>query len=107
VPHGEANYQMFIEVFKTYYKRNPEGKIKEINKVLSDILGCDTANVYEALAGVLDKLLARKPLREYGMKEEETELFADSVIAGQQRLLANNYVPLSREEIANIYKALY
>lgn len=107
VPHGEANYQMFIEVFKTYYKKNPEGKIKEINKVLAEILGCDMENVYESLSSILDKLLARKPLREYGMKSEEIEIFADNVIAGQQRLLANNYVPLSREEIIAIYKNLY
>jgi 4-hydroxybutyrate dehydrogenase len=107
VPHGEANYQMFIEVFKTYYKKNPNGKIKDINKVLSDILGCDIANVYEALSTVLDKLLARKPLREYGMKVEEKETFTDNVIAGQQRLLANNYVPLSREEMISIYNNLY
>lgn len=31
----------------------------------------------------------------------------DSVIEKQQRLLANNYVPLSREQISNIYKNLF
>ncbi|WP_411683221.1 4-hydroxybutyrate dehydrogenase [Clostridium thailandense] len=107
VPHGEANYQMFVEVFKTYFKKNPRGKIEKINKVLSDILECDTSNVYENLANVLDKLLIRKPLREYGMKKEEIETFTDSVITGQQRLLVNNYVPLSRDEILEIYKNLY
>lgn len=107
VPHGEANYQMFIEVFKTYFKKNPEGKIKKINKVLADILECNPSNVYENLAEVLDKLLIRKPLKEYGMKEEEIETFADSVISGQQRLLVNNYVSFSREDILEIYKSLY
>lgn len=107
VPHGEANYQMFIEVFKTYFKKNPDGKIKRINEVLANILGCNTSDVYENLASVLDKLLIRKPLREYGMKEQEIEIFTDSVIEGQQRLLVNNYVPLSREEILKIYRNLY
>jgi 4-hydroxybutyrate dehydrogenase len=107
VPHGEANYQMFIEVFKTYYKKNPQGKIKRVNKLLADVLDCNLSNVYEVLSSVLDKLLPRKPLKEYGMKEEEIESFTDSVISGQQRLLVNNYVPLSREEILNIYKNLY
>ena len=41
------------------------------------------------------------------MKEEEIDIFADGVIAGQQRLLANNYVELSRDEIAEIYRKLY
>lgn len=107
VTHGEANYQMFVEVFKTYNKKNPQGKIKNINKVLGDVLGCDSCNVYEELTVVLDKLLCRKPLRDYGMKREEIESFTDSVIAGQQRLLVNSYVPLSREEILTIYKNLY
>lgn len=108
VPHGEANYQFFTEVFKTYNRLDPDGKIKEVNKILADILGTkDVSSVYDDLSGVLDKLLARKPLKEYGMKEEEIDGFTDSVIAGQQRLLANNYVPLSREEIRGIYERLY
>ncbi|MCY6484317.1 4-hydroxybutyrate dehydrogenase [Clostridium aestuarii] len=108
VPHGEANYQFFVEVFKTYNKKNPDGKIKEINKVLADILGVSgDVDVYAELANLLDKLLARKPLKEYGMKEEEIEGFTDSVIAGQQRLLVNNYVPFTREDILNVYKNLF
>ena len=108
VPHGEANYQFFTEVFKTYLKKSPEGKIGEINRVLASIMGVDEGcDVYEELSKVLDRLLARKPLQEYGMKEEEIEKFADSVIQGQQRLLANNYVPLTRGDIVSIYKNLY
>ena len=38
VPHGEANYQFFTEVFKTYNKKKPDGKIKEINEILARIL---------------------------------------------------------------------
>lgn len=107
VTHGEANYQMFVEVFKTYNKRNPQGKIKEVNQVIANLIGCDCTVIYESLTVILDKLLVRKPLREYGMKVEEIETFTDSVIAGQQRLLVNSYVPLSREEILAIYKNLY
>jgi 4-hydroxybutyrate dehydrogenase len=107
VPHGEANYQMFIEIFRTYYIKKPEGKIKDLNKILADILQCDINEVYTVLETVLNKLLSRKPLKEYGMKEPEIESFADNVIQGQQRLLVNNYVPFSREEIITIYKTLY
>lgn len=108
VPHGEANYQFFTEVFKTYNELNPSGKIKEINKILADILGVDSdSDVYGALEEILNKLLNKKKLREYGMKEEEIVTFTDSVIEKQQRLLLNNYVPLSREHILNIFKNLY
>ncbi|WZL73905.1 4-hydroxybutyrate dehydrogenase [Clostridiaceae bacterium 35-E11] len=108
VPHGEANYQFFTEVFKTYNRLNPDGKIKEINKILANILNIDEkTNVYDALEGILNELLSKKQLRNYGMTEEEIALFTDSVLKTQQRLLVNNYVPLSREEIFNIYKNLY
>lgn len=107
VPHGEANYLFFTEIFETYVKKNPDGKIKKLNSILAYILDCNQENVYEELSKVLDKLLPRKPLKEYGMKKEEIEIFTDSVIKGQKRLLANNYEPLSREEIMNIYKKLY
>ncbi|KAA8679082.1 4-hydroxybutyrate dehydrogenase [Clostridium sp. HV4-5-A1G] len=107
VPHGEANYLFFTEIFKIYMKKNPDGKIKKLNSVLADILNCNQEKVYEELSKVLDKLLPRKPLRTYGMKKEEIEIFTDDVIKGQQRLLVNNYEPLSREEIAGIYDRLY
>lgn len=108
VPHGEANYQMFIEVFRTYNKKDPNGKIKDVIKIISNILNVSVENdVFDLLAEVLDKLLVRKPLKDYGMKVEEIESFSDSVIIGQQRLLNNNYVPLTRDEIRDIYKALY
>ncbi len=107
VPHGEANYQFFIEVFKYYLKLNPTGKIKQINKLIADIIGSDESNVYEELGKLLNNLLSLKPLREYGMKQEEIELFTDSVIKTQQRLLVNNYTPLDRQDILNIYTSLY
>ncbi|MCH3964511.1 MAG: 4-hydroxybutyrate dehydrogenase [Clostridium sp.] len=107
VPHGEANYLFFTEIFKTYIKKNPEGKIKKLNNLLSDILQCNEDSVYEELAKVLDKLLPRKPLREYGMKEEEIEIFTDEVIKRQQRLLVNSYEPFSRQDIVGTYKKLY
>lgn len=108
VPHGEANYQFFTEVFNTYYRLKPNGKIEQLNSILGDILGIkDISNVYSELSKLLDKLLSRKPLKEYGMKKNEIEEFTDSVIKGQQRLLVNNYVPFSREEILGIYERLF
>lgn len=107
VPHGEANYQFFTSVFKVYQRLHPNGKIKKLNQILADILNCKEDQVYDALENLLDQLLSRKPLKEYGMKDEEIEGFTDSVLEKQQRLLANNYVPLSRVEIVNIYTKLY
>lgn len=108
VPHGEANCAFFTEVFKTYNRLNPNGKIKSVNALIAGLLGMqNTENVYDGLDELLGKLLPKKPLREYGMTEAEVGLFTDAVIKTQQRLLGNNYVPLSGDEIYGIYQRLY
>ena len=107
VAHGEANYQFFTEVFKLYQKKAPEGKIRLLNRVFAEILGCEENQVYAALEGRLDRILPRKPLRQYGMKPDQIDLFTDYTLENQQRLLKNNYVPLSREEIRAIFEARY
>jgi len=107
VPHGEANYQFFMEVFKTYYRLEPNGRIQDLNRFLAGLLQVKEKDVYDQLEKMLDKLLSRQPLRQYGMKQEEIEGFTDDVLEKQQRLLNNNYVPLSREDIRDIYQKLY
>ena len=107
VPHGEANYQFFTEVFKFYYKKKPFGNITEVNALLAHLLETDTEHVYEELDYLLGKLLSKKPLHTYGMKPEEIDGFTGNVLQTQQRLLANNHVELTREEIKEIYSTLY
>lgn len=107
VPHGEANYQFFTEVFKVYQEKNPFGSIVELNCKLSRLLCCQPEEVFPKLDELLGCLLSKKPLREYGMKDEEVRGFAESVMKTQQRLLANNYVELSIDEIEGIYRRLY
>lgn len=107
VPHGEANYQFFMTVFKKYYEKHADGDLKELGNALAQMLEVDENSVWNALESLLDRLIDRKPLRNYGMKTEEIEAWADGVIKGQQRLLQNNYTELSRDDIRDIYKALY
>lgn len=107
VPHGEANYQFFTEVFKYYYKKKPSGTINEVNDLLARLLETDATRVYEELDNLLGKLLSKNPLHTYGMKPEDIDGFTDNVLQSQQRLLANNHVELSREEIKEIYTTLF
>ncbi len=108
VPHGEANYQFFTEVFQWYDKKDPMGKIVEAKAVFARALDCDPqGDVFGELEKFLNQLIEKKPLREYGMTEEQIDEFTDSTIANQQRLLANNYVFLDRDEIRQIFAALY
>lgn len=107
VPHGEANYQLFTEVFKVYHNRRAEGAILELEAYMATQLQCPQDEVYEALDALLSRLIEHKPLRNYGMTEEECQSFATTVLQQQQRLLANNWVELSAEEIETIYRRLY
>ncbi|MBR1644714.1 MAG: 4-hydroxybutyrate dehydrogenase [Bacteroidales bacterium] len=114
VPHGEANYQFFTHIFKLYSKINPQGRIAELNAYIGEQLGLsqeESVNnpeaLYDKLAEVLDNLLSKKPLREFGMKESDIAAFADNVVNTQQRLLKNNYTPFTRDEIEEIFRQLY
>ena len=107
IPHGEANFICFTEVFKMYMRKQPVGKIQVANKLFADVLGCAEADVYTALDDFLGKIIEKKPLKEYGMTEDQVAVFAKSTVDNQQRLLGNNYVPLTEEEIAEIFQNLY
>ncbi|MEG0156644.1 MAG: 4-hydroxybutyrate dehydrogenase, partial [Anaerovoracaceae bacterium] len=94
-----ANFQFFTEVFKMYMRKDPSGKIAVANQIFADALGCDVKDCYDELDKFLGKLLDKKPLKEYGMTEEQIDEFTKSTVANQQRLLGNNYVVLTDEEI--------
>jgi len=110
VPHGEANYQFFTSVMKLYAAKDPDGKIRRLTEMIAGTLGIEASDanaVYEAFDGFLGKLIAKKPLREYGMTEAQIGEFAKLTIENQQRLLANNYVPLDEAELRGIFEELY
>ena len=103
VPHGEANQVMFAPVLKKYAEKNPEGRLGELSDFLASILQCSSEEALTELYALMDKILVRQPMRQYGVRKEELETFTDSVLVSQQRLLGNNYVELSREDILDIY----
>jgi len=110
VPHGEANYQFFTAVMKRYAAKDAEGKIKQLTDLLAGVLGIEGGSaegVYEAFDAFLGKLIAKKPLREYGMTEDQIDAFAVSTVENQQRLLANNYVFFTEDEYREIFAELY
>lgn len=110
VPHGESNSRFVMGVFKAYAAKNPGGKLKDAARIIGGELGVpgeapQALEALEALEKMLAKLLPMKKLTDYGMKREDAGAYADKVIATQQRLLVNNYAPLSREDLIAIYDA--
>lgn len=107
VTHGEANYQFLTAVFAAYQRWNPDGGILELNRFLGALLECGEEQVYPQLEELLDRIIARKRLHDYGMKEEEIHSFAVSVDASQQRLLNQSYVKPSVAQLEEVYRQLY
>lgn len=107
VAHGEANYVFFTKVFETYMGKQNGGAIARLNKILANAIGCDVKDVYPRLTQLLGKILPKKPLKEYGATEKDLVTFTDNVMTKQGRLMANNFVPLTADDVLGVYKALY
>lgn len=107
VAHGESNYAMFTGVLKNYMEIRQDGEIAVMNAYLAKLLACAEDEVYAKLEELLNKILPKKPLRAYGVTQEDLPEFAHSVITSQGRLMANNFVPLDEARILKIYQELY
>lgn len=107
VAHGESNYAVFTGVMKTYKERSPGGELRQLNGILAELLQCGRDEVYACLDQLLNHILPKKQLREYGVQPEDLREFAESVMKNQQRLLKNSLVPMSAELIEDIYRSLY
>lgn len=107
VAHGESNYAIFTGVLKNYIELKQDGEIAVMNAYLAKLLDCDVAVVYDKLEELLNQLLPKKPLREYGVTEADLSAFTEVVMTKQGRLMANNFVPLDANRVLKIYKELY
>ena len=107
VAHGESNYAMFTGVLKNYMEIKKDGEIAVMNACLADLLNCDVSVVYDKLEDLLNRILPKKPLREYGVTSDDLAEFAHSVITSQGRLMGNNFVPLDEARVLKIYTELY
>lgn len=107
IPHGQSNQLMFKDVMKMYKKIKPTGRINDLEAVIAESLSVAPENALEELYALMDKVLKSAPLEEFGVKKSDLAIFAGDVIKTQQRLLRNNYVQLSEEQILEIYEAAY
>lgn len=107
VPHGEANYQFFMDVMELYEAKKPEGRIQDLKQAIADIFGWDRDSVFLRLRELLSNFMETRPLKDYGMVCSQIEEFTESTVENQQRLLKNNYVELTKEEIREIFKRRY
>ena len=107
IPHGQSNQLMFKDVMEKYKQIQPEGRINELEDLIAECLDTTQSDALPALYELMDKVLKKEPLRNFGVKESDLPVFAGDVIKTQQRLLKNNYTDLSEEQVLEIYKAAY
>ena len=81
--------------------------LTELEQITADAIGCAKEELYPRLEELLSRMIPRKALHEYGMKEEEIRTFAESVQATQGRLLGQSYVRFDTEKMMEIYRDLY
>lgn len=107
IPHGQSNQLMFAPVMKKYKELQPTGRINDLEDLIVDCLGCKKEEALEALYSLMDKVLKSEPLKEFGVKESDLSVFVGDVIKTQQRLLKNNYIELTKEDIFDIYQSVF
>lgn len=104
IPHGQANQLMFADVMRKYQEKKPIGKLNQLEEILSAELDCKPVFALETLYKLMDDVLKKTPLHENGVTADELPVYAKNVLETQQRLLGNNYVELSEEDILDIYR---
>lgn len=107
IPHGQANQLMFADVMRKYQEKKPIGKLGQLEDLLAAELDVEPVFALETLYRLMDEVLKKDPLREHGVTEAELPDFARNVIETQQRLLGNNYVELTEDDILSIYRAAF
>lgn len=107
VAHGESNYAVFKGVIENYLEMRQDGAIADLAGFIGSVLGCEAGDAYNKMFLILDQILTRKTLKEYGADEEMLKTWTSEVINGQQRLMKNSFVPLDAERVLKIYRELY
>lgn len=107
IPHGQSNQLMFRAVMEKYKELQPVGRINELESIIAQALKTDDTGALNALYELMDEVFKAQPLRELGVKEDDLPEFAHNVIETQQRLLKNNYVPLTESQLLEVYKSAY
>jgi len=103
VPHGKANHMVFEGVFNMYKELGAD--LSPAEEVLAPIFGCSKEESWKNMFELLDFVLEREKLGSLGVDEAKADEMAASVIQNQQRLLANNPIKLSQEQIRKIYQS--
>ena len=78
-------------MLKNYLELRQDGEIAVMNEFLARLLGCGTQAVYDRLEDLLNQLLPKRSLHEYGVTRQDLRDFTHSVITGRDSCAQNLY----------------
>ncbi|MDO5703043.1 MAG: iron-containing alcohol dehydrogenase [Lachnospiraceae bacterium] len=111
VTHGAANYVFFESAMRMYNETDPDGKIAQLRRMICEAFGTAgtdaDAKAFDTLFDAVTQLLPPKKMHEYGVKEEDIDLFTESVFANQMRLVDNAYIKMTPELVRRLYVESY
>lgn len=109
VAHGESNSMFLVAVFRKYLEIEPSGKLMALGAIIDEVIGTGhgEGTAFDKLGRAIERLMPQKRLAEYGVAEDQLGVYADKVIATQQRLLKNNFTPLEKADLLDIYRTVY
>ena len=113
VAHGETNAALLTSVLRYYAEHDANdnnAENTELSKLfdfMANILECKKADVLDKLDEVLNTILPKHRLHEYGMTEDMIQSWAASVVKEQQRLLKNSYMHMDESAIAEVYASTF
>ena len=107
VTHGAANYVFFEATMKMYNETDPDGKIANLRAMICDAFACSDAEAFATLFAAITQLLPPKKMHEYGVQEEDIDLFTESVFQNQMRLVDNAYIKMTPELVRRLYVESY
>ena len=113
VAHGETNAALLTSVLRYYAKHDANENNTENTELpklfgfMANILECQKEDVLDKLDEVLNTILPKHKLHEYGMTEDMIQSWAASVVKEQQRLLKNSYMHMDESAIAEVYASTF
>ena len=113
VAHGETNAALLTSVLRYYAKHDTNENNTENTELpklfgfMANILECQKEDVLDKLDEVLNTILPKHKLHEYGMTEDMIQSWAASVVKEQQRLLKNSYMHMDESAIAEVYASTF
>ena len=102
LPHGEANYEVFLPVLRYYETLEGNASFERLKDIFSEVLESDRP--LDALEALLERVYHRRGLKEIGADEDMLTAFSHDVFKRQQRLLANAMRPITQEDILKVYR---